>query len=351
MQPRTYAALAAILVAGLFIATAPTASGGTPPGSTYHVITTYPIGGDGFWDYLNCDAKTHHLFISRGTHVMVVDANTGTVIGDIPDTEGVHGIALATDLDVGFTSNGGEDTVTEFDLKTFKEIQRIKVGQGPDSIIYDPATQRVFTFDGHSNDSTAIDATTGKVVGTIPLDGRPEFGATDGKGHVYCNIEDKSEIEAIDSNTLKSLHIWPLAPGESPSGLAIDARHRRLFSTCHNGNFVVMDCDTGKVIATPPIGDGPDAATFDPKLGLAFSSNGGGDGTLTIVHETDPNTFDVVANVPTQKGARTMALDTSTGRVYLVTAKFGPPAPGATGWMARRGTMLPGSFTIIVVGP
>lgn len=318
---------------------------GARAASNYHIVNKYAIGGDGGWDYLNVDPDSGRLFVSRGTHVQVIDTSTGKVIGDIPNTEGVHGIAIDNELNRAFTSNGRDASVSEIDLGTLTEVRRIKVDNGPDCIIYDPASKRVFTFNGRSSDSSAIDAATGTVAGTIALDGKPEYAAPDGEGHVFVNIEDKSEITEIDSNTLKVLNVWPIAPGDSPSGLAIDPKHHRLFSVCHNNFMVVLDTETGKVVATPSIGNGPDAAKFDPHGDLAFSSNGQS-GTLTIVHEKDPNTFDVVADVPTQNGARTMALDTKTHHIYLATAQFTPPPPGA-----RRGTMVPGSFTILEVAP
>jgi len=316
----------------------------------YHVVNKYAVGGDGFWDYLSVDPGTGHLFISRGSHVQVMDTSTGKIVGDIDGTTGVHGLAVDGELNRGFTSNGRDASVSEVDLSTFKEIKRITVGQGPDAIIFDPASKRVFTFNGRANSSTAVDANSGNVAGTIPLDGRPEFGQADGDGHVFCNIEDKSEIAEIDSKNLKVLKTWSIAPGDGPSGLAIDTKHHRLFSVCDGGKMVVSDYDAGKVVATVDIGDGPDAAAFDPKGDLVFSSNGQS-GTLTVVHEKDPMTYEVVANVATQKGARTMALDPKTHHIFLATAQFGPPDPNATGWAARRGTMVPGSFTIIEVAP
>ncbi|HLV81842.1 MAG TPA: hypothetical protein VKT32_16260, partial [Chthonomonadaceae bacterium] len=218
---------------------------------TLHVIKTIPLTGDGGWDYLSIDSAARRLYISRGTHVMVVDIDKGEQVGDIPDTQGVHGIAIDHALNRGFTSNGGANSVTPFNLRTLKADTPIPVGQGPDCILFDPGSNRVFTFNGRSQDSTAIDADTEKVAGTIALGGRPEFAAADGRGHVFCNIEDKSEIVEIDSKALTVMNRWPIAPGEEPSGLSIDSRHHRLFSTCHNNMMVVMDSDNGKVIATP----------------------------------------------------------------------------------------------------
>jgi DNA-binding beta-propeller fold protein YncE len=314
----------------------------------YQVKQKYVLGGDGGWDYLTFDAAGKRLFISRGTHVMVVDPYKGAVVGDIPDTGGVHGIAIAQDLGKGFTSNGRENTVTVFDLKTLKQTAKIKIeGENPDAILYDPFSKRVFTFNGRSNNATVIDATNGTVVGNIPLDGKPEFGVADGKGGVFVNIEDKSEITSIDAKKAAVIKSWPLAPCEEPSGLAMDQKHRRLFAGCHNKMMAVMDADSGKVIATPAIGDGVDANGFDADKQLAFSSNG--DGTLTVVHEDAPDKFTVVENAETQKSARTMALDTTNHDVYMVAAEFEPAPPPKEGERPRR-TMKPGTFTLLVVG-
>ena len=319
----------------------------TGPG--YHVVTTYKLGGEGGWDYLITDAAARRTYISRGTHVVVIDADTGKSVGDIADTPGVHGIALAPELGRGFTSNGREGTVSIFDIKTLATSSKVKVGENPDAILYDPATKRVFTFNGRSQDSTAIDAATGKVLGTIKLDGKPEFAASDAKGGIWVNIEDKSELVAIDPNKLEVRAKWPLAPCTEPSGLAIDRKNRRLFAGCDNKMMAVVDADSGKVLATPPIGDGVDATAFDPETGLAFASCGG-DGVLTVVKEDSPDKFSVAENVPTQKGARTMALDTKTHKVFVVTAQFGPrPAPTADNPHPRP-AILPDSFVVLVVG-
>jgi WD40 repeat protein len=319
----------------------------TGPG--YHVVTTYKLGGEGGWDYLITDADARRTYISRGTHVVVIDADSGKSVGDIADTPGVHGIALAPELGRGFTSNGREGTVSIFDIKTLATNSKVKVGENPDAILYDPASKRVFTFNGRSQDSTAIDAATGKVVGTIKLDGKPEFAATDAKGGIWVNIEDKSELVAIDPNKLEVKAKWPLAPCTEPSGLAIDRKNRRLFAGCDNKMMAVVDADSGKVLATPPIGDGVDATAFDPETGLAFASCGG-DGVLTVVKEDSPDKFSVAENVPTQKGARTMALDTKTHKVFVVTAQFGPrPAPTADNPHPRP-AILPDSFVVLVVG-
>ncbi len=311
----------------------------------YHLVQTFKPGGDTGWDYLTVDAEARRFYISRGTHMQVLDADTGKLIGDIPSLSGVHGIALAPPLGRGFTSNGRDNTVSIIDLKTLKTVGTVAVGNRPDAILYDAASKRVFTFNGGSNDSTAIDAVTGKVVGTIPLGGRPEFAVADGKGMLYDNIEDKSEIVAIDSKTLTIKSRWPLS-GEGPSGLAIDAKNRRLFAVCGGQKMVILNADTGAVAATPTIGGGPDAAGFDPQTNLAFSSNGE-DGTLTVLHEDTPDKFTAIQTVPTQAGARTMALDTKTHRVFVVTAKTAPAVPGEPRW---RRSYLPGTFVVLVYG-
>ncbi|HWG87602.1 MAG TPA: hypothetical protein VN679_07440 [Candidatus Acidoferrales bacterium] len=325
-------------------------AGAAPAPAHYQLKQKYILGGEGFWDYLTYDPAGKRVFISRGTHVMVVDPAKGSVIGDIPDTPGVHGIALAPELGKGFTSNGRENTVTVFDLKTLKQTAKIKLdgAENPDAIVYDPASKRVFTFNGRSHNSSVIDAKSNAVVATIPLDGKPEFGVSDGKGTVFVNIEDKSELTSIDSKNAKVQKTWSLAPCEEPSGLAIDQKHRRLFSGCHNKMMVVVNADTGKVIATPAIGEGVDANAFDPGTELAFSSNG--DGTLTVVHEDSPDKFTVVENAPTQRFARTMALDTANHEVYLVTAEIEEAPPAKEGERPRR-SMKPGSFTLLVMSP
>jgi DNA-binding beta-propeller fold protein YncE len=314
-----------------------------------HVIKTYKLGGEGGWDYLEVDPESHRLFISRATHVIVIDAESGKPLGDIPDTPGVHGIALANDLGRGFTSNGREGTVSIFDLKTLKPISKVQaVGENPDAILFDPATKRVFTFNGRSGDSTAIDAASGNIVGKIALGGKPEFGVSNGEGELFVNLEDKSELLSLDPKELKVKSRWPLAPCESPSGLAMDTKNRRLFVGCDHKMMAVVNADTGKVITTLPIGDGVDADRFDPETKLAFASCG--EGVLTVVKEDSPDKFSVAQNVKTERGARTMALDLKTHLIYTVTAKFGPP-PAATAQQPRpRPSILPDTFEVLVVG-
>ena len=344
LAPIALAVLAAVSLA--FPRVSPAAEAGA---GGYRVLQRVTLGGEGRWDYLTIDPEARRLYISRSSHVMVVDADSLKPVGDVPGTEGIHGIALVPDLSLGFTSNGASGTSTVFDRKTLGTVATVKVtGENPDAILYDPAAARVWTFNGRSGSATAIDAADRKVAGTVALGGRPEFATSDAAGHIYVNLEDKSEVVAIDAKTLAVLHRWPLAPCEEPSGMAIDRAHRRLFSGCRNRMMAVMDADSGKVVATVPIGAGVDANAFDPDSGLAFSSNG--DGTLTVVHEDSPDRYTVLENVPTERGARTMALDPKTHRIYLVTAKFGPvPAPTAAEPHPRP-PIEPGSFLLLVVG-
>ncbi|HXC18132.1 MAG TPA: hypothetical protein VNV60_11890 [Holophagaceae bacterium] len=309
-----------------------------------HVLHTYALGGDGGWDYLNIDSAARRLYISRGTHVMVVDADTGKVVGDIDDTQGVHGIALAPDLGLGFTSNGRANSVTCFDLKTLKTVRMISpTGEGPDAILYDAFSKRVFTFNGHGRSVTAIDAATGAIEGTLALNAKPEFAATDGAGRIFVNLEDKGQIVAFGAKDMKLQATWPLAGIEEPSGLAFDAANGRLYSTGGNAKVAVVDAKTGKLLAAIPSGEGTDAGGFDAGNGLAYASNGAG--TLTVI-----SGLKALGNVPTAKGARTMTVDTKTHHVFLVTADFGPaPAPTAEHPRPRL-SMLPGSFKLIEVG-
>lgn len=310
--------------------------------SGYHVVKSVSVPGDGFWDYVAVDSDARRVYISHGTKVDVMDADTYGIVGQINDTQGVHGIAIAADLGRGFTSNGRANNVTIFDLKTLKTMGTVSTGKNPDAITYDAVTKRVFTFNGGSNDATAIDAADGKVAGTVALGGRPEFAVADGKGGIFVNIESTSELVHQDAAKLAVLHRWPLAPCEGPSGLAIDVKNQRLFAGCDKKVMAVVDGNTGKVIATPAIGEGVDANAFDPATGYAFASNG--EGTLTVVHEDSPDNFTVVENVPTRRSARTVGLDLKTHTIFLPSAEFGPPKEGE-----RRSTIRPGSFSVLVV--
>jgi YVTN family beta-propeller protein len=316
--------------------------------SGYRELHSYKLGGEGGWDYLTFDAESRRVFISHGTHVMVMDGDTGKVVGDIPDTPGVHGIALVPALNRGFISNGRGNSVTLFELATLKTERQVEVGQNPDAIVFDPASDRVFAMNGRSGDASAIDAVTGKVVATIPLGGKPEFAVSDGAGNVYVNIEDKSEIVQIDSENLKVLAHWPLKPCEEPSALAIDRANSRLFAGCDNKMMAVVDTRNGFVLTTLPIGAGVDAAAFDSATGNIFFSCG--EGVLSIIHENTPFKFSKLEDVDTQRGARTMALDEKTHNVYLVTAQFGP-TPAATAENPHpRPPLVPDSFIALVYG-
>jgi len=316
----------------------------TPPASSgYHVIKTVPIPGDEGWDYLLVDADARRVYISHGSHVVVMNADTYAIEGDIPDTQGVHGIALAHDAGRGFVSAGRANKAVIFDLKSLKTIGSVDTDANPDAIVYDAVSKRVFTLNGRGQNTTAINAADGTVAGKLALGGKPEFAAADGKGSIFVNIEDKNELVEFNAEKLTETHRWPLAPCKSPSGLAMDVKNRRLFSVCDEKVMAVVDADSGKVVATPEICDGPDAAGFDPATGYAFASCG--DGHLTVVHEDSPNKFTVVEQVPTKRTARTMGLDLKTHNIFLPSAEFDPPAPGE-----RRGKMKPGSFAIVVVG-
>ena len=324
-------------------------TGGTAAGkSGYHLIKKVKLGGEGGWDYLTVDSASRRLFISRGTHVMVVDADSGKMLGDIPNTAGVHGIALVPELNKGFTSNGRSETATIFDMKTLKTLGEAKTDKDPDAIIYDAGSKRVFTFNGDAATATAIDAATGKAVGSVALGGGPEFAAADGKGHIFVNLEDKSALVKFDPVTLKVENTWPLAPCESPSGLAIDTAHEILIVGCHNKMMAFVDGNSGKVIGTVPIGQGVDANRFDPETGFAFASCG--DGTVTVAHEDSPDKFTVVDTISTQRGARTMELDRSNHNLYLVSADFGATPAPTTEHPRPRPAIVPDTFTLLIFG-
>jgi YVTN family beta-propeller protein len=314
------------------------------------VLQRWKLGGDGGWDYLTMDSANKRLFISRATRVDVVSVESGKLIGSIPDTQGVHGIALAAALKRGFTSNGRANSVTAFDLDTLKVIQEAKVsGRNPDAILYEPSGKHVFTFNGASKDVTVLDASSLAIVATIPVPDKPEFAAQDGRGQIFVNIEsDPGQMVVIDTQKLNVKSTWPLPGCNSPSGLAIDSAHRRLFSVCDGKVMAVTDAVSGKQAALVPIGEHPDAAGYDQKRGIVFSSNG--EGSLSVVRQDSPDRYSVIQTVPTQRGARTMALDETTGRVYLVTADFGA-APAATAEQPHpRPVLVPDSFVLLMVG-
>jgi DNA-binding beta-propeller fold protein YncE len=308
-------ALAAIVTLASSLLAAQAASGG------YSVIKKIPIPGTGSWDYLTVDEAARRLYVSHGTQVEVLDIDSLSVVGNIPKTPGVHGVALAPKPGRGFVSNGQASTVTIFDLKTLKPISEVATGQKPDAIIFDPATSLVFAFNGGSNSATAIEAATGKVAGTVDLGGGPEFAAADGKGYVFNNLEDESQVLKINSRELKVEQRWPTAPCSSPSSMAMDRANRRLFVGCRSKVMAVLDADSGKVITTVPIGDHVDATAFDPESKLIFNSNG--EGTITVIHQDSPDKYSVVETVKTAPRAKTMALDPKTHRLFLSTAENG----------------------------
>jgi YVTN family beta-propeller protein len=329
----------------IFATVAFTASSYAAP-PTYKVTGNIKIGGDGSWDYVFIDSANHRLYVSHNNQTEVVDTTTDKVIATIPDTKGVHGIAIANDLNKGFISDGRDNDVTVFDLKTNKATGKVKTGQNPDAIIYEPGTHRVFTFNGRSSDATAIDAKTGDVIAaSIPVGGKPEFAQIDGKGHIYANIEDKNEIIEITAKDALVSRRYSIAPCDSPSGLAISAK-LILASVCGNKMAIISDPATGKVLAQPAIGNGPDGVAFDD--GYWFSANGR-DGNITMIGETSPGKYEPVATIATAATARTIGSDQKAHKLYLPAADQGPAAEGKDGKKGRP-TMVPDSFHIIVVG-
>ena len=316
--------------------------------SRYHLIHKYKLGGEGGWDYLAIDPGMDRLFISRGTKVVVVNAKNGKVLGEIPGFTRSHGIALAPKSNKGFASDGDPGSVTVFDYKTLKVLEHLPTAADCDGIIYDPATNRVFTMNGDSGSSTAIDAGTGKILGTFPLGGKPEFAGADGKGHVFANLEDKSELVKIDAKDLRVDATWELAPCKSPSGLAVDEKNERVFSGCHSGVMTMVDGNSGKVLATVPIGQGVDANRYDAGTGYAFASCG--DGTITVAKEESGDKLAKIDTIQTQRGARTMEVNPKSHVIYTVTAEFGPMPPAKPGERFRRPPIIPGTFTLLEYG-
>ncbi len=319
---------------------------------TYGPVATVAVGGEGGgWDYLSEDPAARRLYVSNGTRVVVIDMDADSVVGVIDNLPGVHGFAVAPDLGRGFASNGRENTVAVVDLATLQILARVPTGDNPDGILFEPDSREVYAFNGRGHSATVIDAVADTVVATIPLPGKPEFAVYDPTARrIYNNIEDQNEIVVIDPSSHEVVATWPIAPGEAASGLAIDVAHHRLFAVCDNGLMVMVDSETGTVVHTVAIGEGPDAARFDPATQLAFSSNGG-DGTVTIAHEDSPDELRVIQTLSTARSARTMTLDPSTHRIYLSAADFGEaPPPDSTG-RRRRAPMVPGSFKVLVFGP
>ena len=337
-----------LLAAGAMLATTTDTTMMFAAEGPFHVENSWQIGGEGGWDYIAVDPQTDLLYITRGDHVQVVNRESGKPVADITGLHGTHGVVFAAGGN-GYISDGRGNQVVVFDRKTYKVIRTIPAGTNPDGILYEPVTRTVWAFNGRSHNVTVIDTKDDQVLATLELPGKPEFPVADGKGNVYDNIEDKSEIVHFDARSRKLLATWPVAPGESPSGLAIDRAHGILFSVCDNQKMAIVSIETGKVIATPTIGDGPDAARFSKDGGYALSSNGES-GTLTVVHEDSPHHFTVVQNLPTEKGARTLTLSPDGSKVYLVTARFGSRPTATQDQPHSRPPMIPGSFTLIVVG-
>ena len=313
----------------------------------YSVLNRWTIGGEGGWDYLTSDPKAHRLYLTHGPRVEVLDTDSGKVVGSITGLKGTHGVALDDAGKYGYISDGGANVVVVFDRGSLATLASIPAGTNPDGIVFEPVTRTVWAFNGRSNNVTVIDTAQRKVIATIPLSGKPEFPVADGSGTVFANIESKNEIARFDAAAKTITATWSLDNCESPSGLAIDPAGHRLFAVCDGGKMAVVDANSGKTLANPSIGDGPDAARYDSARKLAFSSNGGG--TLTII-DAGKDTYPVLQNLPTQRGARTMTLDSATGRIYLATAAFGErPAPTADNPRPRP-AIVPGSFTVLVVG-
>jgi len=312
--------------------------------ASYRIADRFPIGGDGKWDYPSIDAVAQRLYLSRGTHVVIVDTQTGHIAGDIADTPGVHGIALAPELGRGYISLGKSDRVKVFNLKTLDVVATVETGAKPDAILYEPQTRQVFAFNGHSSNATVIDAATNKVAATIALGGAPEFARTDGAGNVYVNLESTNELVALDAKGRKVSARWPLPGCDGPTGLALDSAHHRSFSGCANKKMSILDVNTGRSVAILPIGAFVDGAEFDAGSQNAFSANG--DGTLTVVHEADPEHFTVAQTLATARGARTIALDANLHKLYLPTARFEETASAQAG---EPKDPVPGSFFVLVV--
>ena len=350
MLVRHTARVVQALVALSFSLSATAAAQKAKPAGPYHVARQQVIGGEGGWDYLTVDTAGHRLFVTRTNRVTAIDLASGKTLGELPGLNRGHGVAFDYRNGRGFATSGADSTVVMFDLKTLKELGRTTAAEDADAVLYDPASNRVFTFNGDAGTATAIDPSTGKRTKNIDLGGKPEYGVTDGHGRLYVNIADKSEVVELDPRAMTVVRRWSIKPCDDPSGLAIDRVHGRLFSVCGNKTMAISDIARGRVVATVPIGSGVDAAAFDPATGDVFASNG--EGTITVVHEDSPSAFHVVQTIPTMTGARTIALDPTTHRVYTLGAKFGPqPAAATKENPRRRPPMIPGSATIVVVEP
>jgi DNA-binding beta-propeller fold protein YncE len=338
------------LLATFAMSAVPLTLASAPAQPNYHIVAKVPVGGAGGWDYLETDAVARRLYVTHGDHVVVIDMDALKVVGDVPDCPGMGGVALARELNRGFTANGTDDTVTVFALDTLKPLARWKAtGKRPNQILYEPATKRLFTFNSTGRNATAFDAATGEVLGTIPLDGRTEFPAADGKGMIYDSLQDKATVVAIDARTLKVTATYSLAPHKDPAGTTMNPKTRRIFVACRSQSFLVLDADTGKILQTFPIGARNDAAKFDPGTKLAFASNG--DGTLNIVREDSADKFTLLSTVQTEFGARTMAVDEKTHRVFLPNADFAPAAASTKDNPNPRRAMVPDTFRVLVLEP
>lgn len=314
---------------------------------TYRITRKFTLGGEGWWDYVVPDPAQHRLFIGRQNRLMVVNERNGKLLGAVLGIEGAHGAALVPHTGRGFATSGNDGSIVMFDLESFKSLGRIPAAEDADAIIYDPKSDRVFSFNGDAHSATVVDPAAGKLVTNIPLGGKPESGASTGDGKVYVNIEDTSEVAEIDSSTLKVTRRWSTEPCRNPVSMAVDSAHHRLFSGCRSGVMAVSDYQAGTVVATLPIGQGVDGAAYDPETGDAFTSNG--DGTLTVIHQDGPDKYHVVENVKTMPGARTMGLDHLTHQLFLVSARFGPMPAATPDNRRRRPPMVPGSFTLLVI--
>ncbi len=341
--------LGALLLSGIVVAVISPSVLGAPQGSGFKLIRKISIGEEGRWDYLSFDPVGRRLYVTHLAHIVVIDADAGKVVGDIDtgDPMFTHRAVVAREFGRIFTSNAGNSSVGIFDLKTLAKIAEVKTDPGTDAIIYDPASKRVFTFNGRARNSTAIDPATGDIVGTIPLPGRPEFPEIDGAGHLYVNIADKSMIASLDPKALTVVATWPVAPCVEPSGLAVDRVHHRLFAGCRNKMMVMVNADTGEVLGSVPIGPGIDADRFDPGNGYAYASTV--DGVVTIAHEDSPDKMTLVDNLKTQIGARTMEVDPKTHHIYVITADLGPPTAEAPD-NPRAWPILPGTFVVLEYG-
>jgi DNA-binding beta-propeller fold protein YncE len=314
----------------------------------YRITHTFAVGGDGSWDYVVPDPANHRLFIGRQNRVMVVNANDGKLLGEVTGINGAHGTAIAEKSGHGFATSGNDSSIVMFDLKTFKVLGRVHAAEDADAIIYDPASDRVFSFNGDAHSSTVIDPGSGKLVTNIPLGGKPEYGVSTGDGKVYANITDNSEVVEIDARKLTVSRRWSTAACKQPVAMAIDREHHRLFSGCRSGVMAVSDIAAGKVVATLPIGAGTDGAAFDPSTHDAFASNA--DGTLTVIHQDSPDAYHVVQNIQTAPGGRNMGLDPVTHRVFVVSAKMGPASAESTAANPRRRPqVISGSFVVMVI--